>query len=195
MRIPAGFVPAVILAALALGGCESFNQAIGLEKTIPDEFEVVSRAPLAIPPDYGLRPPQPGAAPTQEVSSTDQAKQTIFRAGGQDAALPGADQRSKGENVLLQEAGAADAAPHIRETITEEQKEDAGKVDNSFVNKLLFWEPNDKSGRTDTVIDPTLEAQQLKGGQAAATAQQTPTGLTGAPVIERARPPALTATF
>jgi hypothetical protein len=194
MRIPARFVFAAALAALALGGCESFNQAIGLEKDIPDEFTVVSHAPLAIPPDYALRPPEPGAAPTQEVSPTDQAKETIFRAGGDDKTLPGADQRSQGENLLLQEAGAENAAPNIRQTITREAEASAGQLNNSFVDKLLFWrgpEPNP----ADAVINPTLEAQQMKNGQAAANASPTPEGLTGAPVIERAKPPSLVTTF
>ena len=184
----------VTMAALALGGCESFNQAIGLEKSIPDEFQVVSRAPLAIPPDYSLRPPRPGAAPSQEVSPTDQAKQTIFRAGDQQAALPGADQRSAGENLLLKQAGAADAAPDIRQTIAREEHGDLGMADPSFIDKLLFWR-GPKSPEDDNVIDPRLEAQRLKGSQAAANAPQTPSGLSGAPVIERTKPPSLTATF
>ena len=29
-------------------------------KRSPDEFAVVRRAPLILPPDYGLRPPRPG---------------------------------------------------------------------------------------------------------------------------------------
>jgi hypothetical protein len=196
MRFSAGFVPVLLVAALSLGGCESFNQAIGLEKTIPNEFDVVSRAPLAIPPDYALRPPRPGAAPTQEVSPTDQAKQTIFRAGGDDAALPGADKRSQGENLLLRDAGAADAAPHIRETITREAREGSDQMDVSFVNKLLFWRgPENQLGAADSVIDPALAAEQLKGGQAAANAAPTPEGLAGVPVIERAKPPSLVGTF
>lgn len=193
MRVASLLVP-VTLAALALGGCQSFNQAIGLEKSIPDEFQVVSRAPLAIPPDYSLRPPRPGAAPSQEVSPTDQAKQTIFRAGDQQAALPGADKRSAGENLLLKQAGAADAAPDIRQTIAREERGDLGMADPSFIDKLLFWR-GPKSPEDDKVIDPTREAQRLKGSQAAANAPQTPSGMSGAPVIERTKPPSLVGTF
>lgn len=192
MRFAALFCPALALAALSLGGCESFNQAIGLEKSIPDEFTVVSSAPLAIPPDYALRPPQPGAAPTQEVSPTDQAKQTIFRAGGADAALPGAAQRSPGENALLAQAGAAQATPDIRQLIAQESQAEQGPLNQSFVDKLLFWRgPETPGGRADQVIDPTREAQELKGSQAAANAPITSSGLSGVPVIERARPPSL----
>jgi hypothetical protein len=194
MRLPVLF--GLMAVALALAGCQSFNQAIGLEKNIPDEFQVVSSAPLAIPPDYSLRPPRPGAAPTQEVSPTDQAKQTIFRAGNQDAQLPGADQRTAGENLLLEQAGAASAAPDIRQTLAREAKADEGPVNESFVDKLLFWRgPATQPGPANQVIDPTQEAQHLKGSQAAANAPATSSGLKGAPVIERSKPPTTVSTF
>jgi hypothetical protein len=193
IRLPVLF--GLTAAALALGGCQSFNQAIGLEKTIPDEFTVVSSAPLAIPPDYSLRPPRPGAAPTQEVSPTDQAKQTIFRAGNPDAQLPGADQRTAGENLLLEQAGAASASPDIRQTLAREAKSDEGPINESFVDKLLFWRgPSNQPGPANQVIDPTQEAQHLKGSQAAANAPAS-SGLKGAPVIERSKPPTMVSTF
>ena len=182
-------------AALALAGCDGLDRALGMQKVVPDEFAVTPSAPLAIPPDYALRPPQPGAAPTQEVTPTEQAKQTIFRAAGDEAALPGADQRSAGENVLLKEAGAASAAPDIRQTLAKEAQADAGPVDQSFVDKLLFWRGPDKPPAADQVIDPNQEAQRLKGSQAAANAPATRPGLTGAPVIERTKPPMMLGTF
>src|SRR5579864_1509937 len=90
------------LLAPALSGCTDLKRALGMEKVVPDEFAVVQGAPLAMPPDFSLRPPKPGAAPSQEVSPTEQARQTIFRAGDQQAAaVPGADQLSTGENALL----------------------------------------------------------------------------------------------
>jgi predicted small secreted protein len=181
------------LAALALGGCEDINRGLGLEKVVPDEFAVVSRAPLAIPPDYALRPPNPGAAPTQEVSPTEQAKQVIFRAGDQQA-LPGADKRSEGENLLLKEAGAASAEPNIRQTITQEARDNSG-VNDSFVDKLLFWRGPEEKLAADSVIDPNLEQTRLKGSQAAASAAPTPNGLAGAPRIERTKEPSMVATF
>lgn len=196
MRHSAGLVSVVALAALSLGGCESLERAFGLEKVVPDEFAVVSRAPLAIPPDYALRPPRPGAEPTQDVSPTDQAKQTIFRAGDEQAALPGADQRSAGENELLKQAGAASAAPDIRQTIAQEAKADNSPIDRSFVDKLLFWRgPVTPSAPADQVIDPNQEALRLKGSQAAANAPATAQGLTSAPLIERTRAPSLVSSF
>jgi hypothetical protein len=74
-------VSAVCLAGvLALSGCTGFKQAIGLEPTMPDEFEVVSRAPLTIPPDFDLRPPKPGAPRPQEVSAAKLAREDLDKA-------------------------------------------------------------------------------------------------------------------
>src|SRR5690348_17094840 len=90
-------VLATVGRATSLGGCSDIRKALGYDKSIPDEFAVVSRAPLAIPPDYSLRPPQPGAAPTQDVPPQDRAKEAVFRAGTQQASLPpAASQRSAG---------------------------------------------------------------------------------------------------
>ena len=43
-----------------LSGCNSAGQALGITKVTHDEFRVVTKAPLTIPPDYSLRPPSPG---------------------------------------------------------------------------------------------------------------------------------------
>ena len=183
----------LVLAALPLGGCDTINRALGTEKVIPDEFAVVSRAPLAIPPDYQLRPPRPGASPTQESTPTEQAQQAIFKAGDQQAALPDADKLSPGENLLLRQAHAGDAAPGIRETITREARAGDGPVDDSFVDKLMIWKSSTPD-YTQDVIDPNQEAQKLKETQAAVKSGNTPDG-NGAPTIERSKTPSLISTF
>jgi Protein of unknown function (DUF3035) len=66
---------------LLLTGCSDFRQAIGMDRVGPDEFAVESRAPLTIPPDYDLRPPQAGAARPQEVSAAEKARKAIDTAG------------------------------------------------------------------------------------------------------------------
>ncbi len=169
------------LAPVALGGCTDLRRALGMEKVIPDEFAVVSNAPLAIPPDFSLRPPRPGAGPTQAQSPADQAKQSIFRAGDQTAALPpGAEERSPGENELLRNAGAGAAPADIRQTITREER-GAPAVSASFVDKLLFW--RDSNGvPPDQVLDARQEAAQLRGGP---NGVKLPAELAGPPTIER----------
>lgn len=68
-------------AGILLSGCASFKRDLGISPTAPDEFAVESRAPLTIPPEFDLRPPQPGAPRPQEASAEDKARKAIENAG------------------------------------------------------------------------------------------------------------------
>ena len=70
-----------IAGAVGLSGCSGFKRAIGLERASPDEFAVESRAPLTLPPDFNLRPPEPGAARPQEPLPNKQARAALDAAG------------------------------------------------------------------------------------------------------------------
>jgi hypothetical protein len=61
---------------LQLGGCAqgTVQDALGMSKRAPDEFAVVRRAPLIVPPDYDLRPPDPGAPRPNIGTTSDQAR-------------------------------------------------------------------------------------------------------------------------
>ena len=69
----------IMLGALcALAGCSDFKQAIGSEKSVPDEFEVVVRPPLSLPPGFGDRPTADSVkeevvVTTQSISAQGQA--------------------------------------------------------------------------------------------------------------------------
>jgi Protein of unknown function (DUF3035) len=52
-----------------------------MDQVGPDEFAVESRAPLTIPPEFDLRPPQPGAPRPQDVTAAERAKRVIDTAG------------------------------------------------------------------------------------------------------------------
>jgi hypothetical protein len=72
---------ASISALLLLPGCSDFRVALGMDRVGPDEFAVESRAPLTIPPDFDLRPPQPGAPRPQDVTAAERARRVIDTAG------------------------------------------------------------------------------------------------------------------
>ena len=161
----------VAVLAVALSGCDSARRSLGLGKQPPDEFQVVSRAPLSVPPDFGLRPPQPGAERPQETSPEEQAKSVLFGEGAGVQATA-----SSGLAVLLSRAAVADADPEIRTRINEDNAILAGDV--SFTDRLIFWrEPQDR----ETVIDPAAEAERLADN--AALGQPVTAGPT--PIIER----------
>ncbi|GEM_PF-193467 len=183
-------------AAVTLAGCgvwTDVKRGLGMEKVVPDEFDVTTSAPLAIPPDYTLRPPQPGAPPTQQLSPTAQAEQTIFRAGDNKlATLPPDKARSAGENALLKDAGAANAPKNIRQMVNNEDR--TAENSSSLTQRLLFWRsapPN-----PNQVLDPAAETERMRafganGGTATAAntdAQATTAAANGPkPTIERAK--------
>ena len=44
-------------ALAATAGCQSTKQALGMTKVVPDEFRVVTMAPLTVPPEYEVQSP------------------------------------------------------------------------------------------------------------------------------------------
>lgn len=161
------FVVVLAMAALSLAGCDSFNRAIGKTRVIPDEFQVVSNAPLAIPPNFALRPPRIGNGPEQ-ISSTQQARESVFRAAGaQQASLPKSDTtQSKGETDLLREAGAANVPPDIRQLVNTDPEQGV-PFERGLVDKLLFW-TGPTTPPADQVINPSEEASRLRMAETAA---------------------------
>ena len=172
---------ACLACSLVLGtsACSNLRDAFGLSKRAPDEFAVLTKPPLVIPPDFSLRPPLPGtAAGPASGAATGEAKAALL---GQDAAAKAPDSPaaagSVGEQALLARAGADEAQPGIRALILREttQLEDR---DPSFTERLIFWRRAPPSGQ---VIDAAKEAERLR--RAAADGQPATVGET--PVIQR----------
>ena len=152
---------------------------------------MVSSAPLAIPPDYSLRPPRVNTARDQETSPTDQARQSVFRVAEQQASLPPAQSGlSVGEEELLRQAGAADAPRNIRELVNNDPR-NGQALESGFVDKLLFFGETPKTAPSNQVLDPTKEAERLRGTQMASKAPGPPPApspeLSGTPTIERTK--------
>jgi len=69
----------LLASALVLGGCSNIRESLGSIRTAPDEFNVVTRAPLRLPPDLeDLPEPQPGLARPQELQPSEQAQVALF---------------------------------------------------------------------------------------------------------------------
>ena len=107
MKLTRVAVAALLLGAAGLAGCHSASAAFGLTKITPDEFRVVTKAPLTLPPDYSLRPPAPGEPRPQELQPESAARQALE---GQREA----DVRSDGEKLFVAKAGADHADPLVR---------------------------------------------------------------------------------
>ncbi len=77
-----------------------------LSRARPDEFAVQRQAPLVVPPDFALTPPQPGAPRPAEGTAAQQALDALFG---------GPAPRSAVETSALDRAGLAD--PGIRSSV------------------------------------------------------------------------------
>src|ERR1700754_4133747 len=130
------FVATALLAAAGLAGCGSTRNALGMSKVTPDEFRIVTKAPLVVPPDYALRPPEPGEPRPQELQPESVARNALI---GQREA----EQRSQGEKLLVAKAGAEKADPLIRYVVDDEFGDLAHK-DKSFADRVMFLR-SDKS--------------------------------------------------
>jgi hypothetical protein len=149
-----------------LAGCGSAAQALGVTKVTPDEFRVVTKAPLTVPPDFSLRPPAPGEPRPQELQPESAARQALLGARA-------AQERSEGEKLLAAKAGGDKADPLVRYVVDDEFGDLAHK-EPSFADKVMFWRKNKpkenaalqtaRVSGADTVapIDPATEAARLK---------------------------------
>jgi hypothetical protein len=170
--------PALALACAALlaSGCSSLRSIAGLDKDAPDEFQVVQRAPLSMPPDFGLRAPDPGAPRPQEVTPTDRARQIVIdrQVAPGESTLQPIEGLSVGETALLKQAGAASADPNIRREVNRETATLAD-ADKRWIDSLLFWKKAQPAG---SVVDPEKESARLRENAALnrpVTTGETPT--------------------
>jgi len=149
-------------AALALAGCggSDIRDALGLTKNAPDEFAIVTKAPLIIPPEFALRPPQPGAPRPASTQPRAVAKKAVF---GSDGEIVTASLQSQGESVLLNRAGAADADPNIRSVVNAETRSLAEK-NETFVDDVIFW--NEQTPPDEHLVNASAEQRRLRQNEA-----------------------------
>jgi hypothetical protein len=168
-------------ALIALSACGSVRDSLGLSKNAPDEFAVVTKAPLVMPPDYTLRPPQPGAPATRDPSASEQARQALLG-----SAASGTE--TQGQQDLLNKAGAAQADPDIRAKVEGENREISQKS-QAFADQILFWQqsnavPAAEPAAAQAQLEPSATPSALPGDPQApqpAPAEQTATTQTPAP--------------
>ncbi len=163
---------AVLAAATAASGCASMQRSLGAVRTAPDEFRVVTQAPLTLPPDYSLRPPRPGETRPEELQPSQDARAALF---GQEIARDA----SQGERTLVANAGAEAVDPNIRDTIDYEGQ-GVVRRNEDFVNRILAF--GGSGAAPSAPLNAQDEAERLENDEAIRRA----TG-GGDVVIERGR--------
>lgn len=157
----------VLLMATSLTGCARAKQELGMTRREPDEFAVVKRAPLEIPPNLdqisALPAPQPGKQRPQETSPEAAAQAAL----GTSANI--SNQASSGEAAILQKAGATNAVTNIRDQVDREAVENADK--NRPVIKRIMNMGNKQDEGAAVIVDAPAEAARIKANK---THEETP---------------------
>lgn len=148
----------ICLVAFAVSACSEARRLVVREKRAPDEFAVYQRAPLSVPPDFGLRPPAPGSARPQNQVPENQARQALSASGSRTSSTDG----SPGTDALLAQLGADRAEPDIRSIVDRETSIYASESE-SFVDRIVFWQTQPPFGN---VVEPTEESRRLRENQA-----------------------------
>lgn len=149
-----------LLSILALSlplvtGCSNIKNSLGLEKEAPDEFAVITRAPLAMPPALVLPPPMPGMPRPQEQSAIDSAAKAVLG-----RTLPKQQTSSTAEAALLDKAVKQPVDPNIRAVINNETKTMHDR--NKPVAEKLLNIGGNRNEASATVVDPIKELERIK---------------------------------
>jgi hypothetical protein len=125
-------LPALAMLAGCGGGLNLFN------RDRPDEMAVSRQAPLAVPPDFALTPPEPGAPRPQTPGASQQAMDTLFG---------GPAPRSGVETSAVSKAGTAD--PAIRSAVGDP---DTNTVEKGQITRDIVAAPQGDGRDAQAVI-------------------------------------------
>jgi hypothetical protein len=170
----------ISLTALAACGGGTVQQTLGLDSRAPDEFKVVARPPLSVPPQFNLRPPaladgsaNPYAADRQaealitgrppetgdsQTFSLKSDAPTATTAATNGPTVAGA---SSAESQFLRNAGAENADGTVRRALVEEKIIKQEEVENREWWDWMTFTPEKK----DTLVDAQREAERIEQNQ------------------------------
>ncbi len=154
-----------LLPLLILAACSNSDvrDTLGINKAAPDEFVVVSRPPLSLPPEFDLRPPRPGEAP-RVPSAEDQARKALLGADSTVTTTPetavssvtSGEAPSSAASNFLRRAGADAADNAIRDKLSVDV---VTPIENKKADSL--YEEIVGSKKEDPVVDPKKETERL----------------------------------
>ena len=140
-------------AALLGSGCTTVSKTLGMTKTTPNEFNILTKPPLVVPPEYNLRPPRAGELNVEEKYATVAARKALL--GEIDPAKP-----SQGEAVLIAKAGGGRADPAVRVII--DGQNSIERKTRGFADRVIFWKDGKAIGPDGQPLDPDQEARRMK---------------------------------
>lgn len=164
MNMGKGLGQAMAVAALvAFGGCDRIGNpfvVLGSKPPAPDEFQVITRKPLIMPPTAALPEPRLGAPSPLDPTPNRDAELALL---GTDVGPPPVG-TSQGEQALLAAADVAASNPEIRQTLALEEVDSNEPYEPPTIFELLGTadEP------PEDAIDAAAEARRLQAEGVAA---------------------------
>lgn len=188
MKLPILFTACSVLALTACGG-GTVKDVLGVGRKAPDEFRVVSRPPLSVPPQFNLRPPSSGAASPIVVPADKQAEAIVTgnsvqinNGGINDGGIGNVDtavtpvesspldspasrkdgKRSSGESQFLKNIGVDKADPKVRDELIQQKIAAQEKKEEASWWDVFSSTPEKK----ETLVDAKAESKRIQTNKA-----------------------------
>lgn len=159
-----GFVTLLLFVSPLLVACGDVKTMLGQDKQAPDEFAVMTRAPLSMPPNFSLRAPNLGAERPQEPSSRNNGRNVVLKLGDrQSSGAIGQTKQESSEVKIRTLLGTDKANFRIREILDKETK-DVVFEERAFIDKLLSW---NRDLENHSLVDAAAEARRIRTNQKA----------------------------
>tara|TARA_Y100001970_G_C13656902_1_gene566338 strand:- start:53 stop:469 length:417 start_codon:yes stop_codon:yes gene_type:complete len=121
----------VMSLPIVLTGCGSeLAKVLGTDKLPPDEFTILTKPNLIIPPEYNLRPPAEGEVRPTPQQPSRELQALLFNNSNS------ADDFSQSEINLMTGADVAESVPNIKEVLDSEMR-DVEEVNENLKTQIL----------------------------------------------------------
>lgn len=162
---------ALLCLVLAACGDTDIKETLGLNRKGPDAFQVYSRPPLTVPPEFSLQPPGKGPEYSNSLPAEVQAHNKVLGTGDNAAGAPATGPAltavpavsanplpTNADAQFLADAGVDKADTHIRDDIEHDKENGVAPKKSTY---LLGGKSSD-----DPVVDADKEATRLKQDKA-----------------------------
>jgi hypothetical protein len=127
----------ILILPIFLIGCGSeLAKVLGTDKLPPDEFTILTKPDLIIPPDYNLRPPAEGEIRPNPQQPSRELQAILFSNSSN------SEDFSQSEINLMTGADVAESIPNIKEVLDSEMR-DVEDV-NANLKTQIINSPSDK---------------------------------------------------
>jgi len=156
----------IIISAMPfIASCSgSVRDTLGMRRSAPNEFKVVSHPPLSVPPEFSLRPPVPDESFVASKSTSTEAKKVLFEKASADIKII---EKTNGEEAFSSLFKANDANPEIKSLLQKEfieaarEEEEKSFLEKNLLSKLPSFSKDDEDKAPNEVVDAKLEKERI----------------------------------